>query len=728
MATLRDNIADAEDAMPSAVGTSTLTTTAVFDTFTAEPDDPGEINDYAGNGIGPTGWLKLVVPSNGIPLDIGVVGTTDVSDTVLFVYDEVPTVASLSVAMDDDGGVNAWSYINRVVLDAGTYYVCVTPYDGTFWDSSEGGNVTIEVKWLGDLITGSFGLDAIVKKTIASTTPIYPVYPTIESYSTTTVENANSMTINMPSGVTAGDLLIACIQINGMGASGNANFNSAPSGWTSVLSGSQSSGGLITYSPSSSARIQWYKKTATASEPSTLTWGTNLATYWAAGVMRISSASTTTFRAVTTGSQFTSTDNQFSSNGRPSISRLSIHAWGGPSAAGPNSVTPINPSFNIGVPNQAELFDISASQRAALAITYHAEPAFPTPENPFANDGIDTHGITPSIAQPPLNSSITIDAIPAPYIGLFAQVASPTAYTEVFRDTFTRVTTSGLGSPGNNWGYAPINRSSEAPPGRSLTTGVAYVDGSELRVDAGSMADSYRMATGIDRGYIQFDFFVQDPSDGGSYYVEGRFGVIGGSGSFKSWLEVTRTSGSSWVVATRVTSYTFTPVANTWYTAKAEVLETAGDAEKVKVWVRSTSEPGTWNAQATPTSWTSNSADPIINLRSGVTTPARMDNLVLSKRGTVSVSRYSYIQPQSIFLQPVGSGPPYAWGAPYWALEAYIGDSIRQTHPRTGPHTGVTPSDNILISGNLSATALTGDTLTEALQELEAKIEQLEQG
>lgn len=207
---IQDTIANAEDGFPDALGHVLVSTTAQLVTFTTESADPTEIGNW-GNGLGYTGWLKLVVPTLA-QVHIEVVPTTDVYDTVIWLYDAVPTATSVNIAQNDDGvyGPNGelWSVID-VLLAAGTYYLCVTPYDGPIWNTSQGGHVSLLVGWGPPPIVASFDLAAMLRKVWAPRLEIG--VPTFVASSSATSTGTNFITIPMPSGVQDGDTLLAVI-------------------------------------------------------------------------------------------------------------------------------------------------------------------------------------------------------------------------------------------------------------------------------------------------------------------------------------------------------------------------------------------------------------------------------------------------------------------------------------------------------------------------------------
>lgn len=214
MATLRDNIADAEDGFPPSIGSSVTSTTSVLDTFTTEADDPTEIGDWSGEGLGFTAWVKLVVPSEALT-SIEVVSTTDVTDTVIWLYDEVPTASSTFIYQDDDdnfllGPNGLWSRLVDLTLPAGTYYLCVTPYNGATWEG-EGGNVSVQITWSLLPTISDFSLDSLLKRTwLAPAQPSATNITPIDS-ATGSVDDDDTLTLTIPVSVADGDLVVATI-------------------------------------------------------------------------------------------------------------------------------------------------------------------------------------------------------------------------------------------------------------------------------------------------------------------------------------------------------------------------------------------------------------------------------------------------------------------------------------------------------------------------------------
>lgn len=732
-----DDIVDATiDMWPSAQNVASLIGGGDLEMARPSPNDPFEIqDDWTGWPNGPTLWSKIVVPTQA-GIRIRATANTDVRDLVVLVYADPVSPSSISLTSLDGGDISGGdyfdpSYIRNEIhgtLDAGTYFINVTTYQDPFYEFELGSNLELEIYWE-DIspVIGSDVVDAVIKSTRSSSPIIYPQpWPQVESFSSATADNTNVLILSRPAGTTTGDLLLAPVLLNGMGSSGQASINAVPTGWSALSFVSP----LVTFSPSSSARYAWYTRIATGTEPTQYQWGSNINTYWAGAMLRISNAGVATLTQATNGNAGSATlSTRFTNTGRPSIPQLSLHAFFGVSASGSNSWTAVNPSLNIGVPDQSELLDISASQRAGMAITSHQMDAYPTPSNIFLGDGIDTHGAQPSIAQPIIISSVTVKAIGLPYIGLASTiVAAAATYPEVFRDAFSRITTSGIGiSETGALSYAPITRSSDTDAA-AVTTGLAYVDGSSVSITNTStqVSDIYRIPTGIESGYIQFDFYVDSVTDGGSCYIWGmRSSTLASlkSFAFAGWM-----SGSTWKVATQWAEYSFTPSATTWYTVKAEIQNNIGLAERIRVWKRSDPEPSTWNTERSISSGvTAFGPDPFIKISSGFTVPFYIDNLALFKGSAGGVRRYSGLALSTLTLKTWGVGPPYNFGHLTGAVDAVISGTGTTTHSRVGPHYNTTPSDDITLSGLLSATLLTGDTLTEALREIEERIEMLEQ-
>lgn len=210
-ALIQDTIANAQDGFPDAVGHGVVSTTGQLDIFTTEADDPTEIGAWSGDSLGYyTAWMKLVIPVDA-QVHIQVADVTNVTDTVMWLYDAPPTASSTFVQQnDDDPDLGLWSVIDAFIT-AGTYYLCVTPFDGALWDNSEGGQLSILVRWDHTPTIADFSMDAIIRRTWL--VPFEPSAASIDWIATNpdSVNNAASLFLDVPGGVQDGDLLVAMV-------------------------------------------------------------------------------------------------------------------------------------------------------------------------------------------------------------------------------------------------------------------------------------------------------------------------------------------------------------------------------------------------------------------------------------------------------------------------------------------------------------------------------------
>lgn len=254
---ISDTIADAPDALPPVQDTSLSLFSPDIDFWSTETDDPDYIDGFDG-GKGYTGWVKLVVPSGGIKVNIDSYLPIDYStgphSTTLMVFDEVPTAASVPIAEADfspDGSPPAgsidqnWSgkaKITDVNLSSGTtYYVLIKPYDGPFWEGfTEGTNLQITVyRHLdgGAEVVGDFSLDALL---LRITQPPYWVETAPTVVGVTTATGDESITALAIPTVEPNDLLVAFVSLDRESVSGQSvsasydqtNPSGTPTSWT----------------------------------------------------------------------------------------------------------------------------------------------------------------------------------------------------------------------------------------------------------------------------------------------------------------------------------------------------------------------------------------------------------------------------------------------------------------------------------------------------------------
>lgn len=231
---IKDDIVDAVDRFPSAVGTELVSETTNLAAFTTEADDPSEIATYTFHDIGYTGWLKLVVPETALTT-ISIEPATQPIDLVFLLYDETPTAASEAILFDDDSDPNLdanWPRFSEITLSAGTYYLCVTVWEGPDWNTGEGGYVGVKVRWELPPTDFDFNLDAVVLRTWLP--PAEPRVATIVARTGTSVNDAESITLTKPGSAIVNDLLIANISWD-MEGNSFARMQT-PAGWTHVTS------------------------------------------------------------------------------------------------------------------------------------------------------------------------------------------------------------------------------------------------------------------------------------------------------------------------------------------------------------------------------------------------------------------------------------------------------------------------------------------------------------
>lgn len=231
---IKDDIADTADRFPSAVGTELVSETTNLAAFTTEADDPAEITTYTGFGIGYTGWLQLVVPETAL-VTISIEPATEPIDLIFLLYDETPTSASVAIYFDDDSDPNLdanWPRLSEITLAAGTYYLCVTPWEGSSWDTGEGGYVGVKVRWELPPTDFDFSLDAVVLRTWLP--PAEPRVATAVARTGTAVNDAESITLTKPGAAIVNDLLVANVSWD-MEGNSFARMQT-PAGWTHVTS------------------------------------------------------------------------------------------------------------------------------------------------------------------------------------------------------------------------------------------------------------------------------------------------------------------------------------------------------------------------------------------------------------------------------------------------------------------------------------------------------------
>lgn len=219
---IKDDLADVVDVFPASEGDEVTITATRLDLFTADADDPvTDWTTYMGSfSPGYSGWFRIDVPSGVESVSIRVVAPTTLEDTVMFLYDEVPTSSSVAIDIADDLGTggtsNYWSAFSEKVLAAGTYYVAIVPYglgdwvpiDDNFADI-HGTQVSVLVRWERPPVASSFSTDAVLFKTILP--PHTGVFPTVRDTSFATLSSGTSLTINVPGGAQVGDALIVYV-------------------------------------------------------------------------------------------------------------------------------------------------------------------------------------------------------------------------------------------------------------------------------------------------------------------------------------------------------------------------------------------------------------------------------------------------------------------------------------------------------------------------------------
>jgi hypothetical protein len=125
-----------------------------------------------------------------------------------------------------------------------------------------------------DLAGNQLAADRVWSFVTAATPP--PPGPGIRRETTSTVANptpTSTVRVSAPSGTVAGDVLVACLSLNG----GDVATAGAPSGWVPITAAS-----------TSSTRTLGYYKVAGSSEPGTYAWSLNSSVKNSAGIARYS--------------------------------------------------------------------------------------------------------------------------------------------------------------------------------------------------------------------------------------------------------------------------------------------------------------------------------------------------------------------------------------------------------------------------------------------------------
>jgi hypothetical protein len=402
---ISDTIADAPDMLPAVQDTSESIFSPDVDFWTTEPDDPFHIEDfYSGSPNNRTGWAKMVVPSSGIKVNIDTYLPIDRAqgpfDTILMVFDEVPTVSSVPIAEADfspDGSPPVGSIdpnwggkakITDLSLVSGTtYYIGVVAgaYDAEFWEHwQEGTGLQITVyRHLdgGTEVIEDFSVDAVIKQTWVS--PLWsPNQPILVDSVSGSVNDATEMFLTIPGTAEEDDIFLVHASVDYEGVSqtttvslmddGAAQLNLIALATTTVATNNHTlqSRWLRWDGVGDQIRIISTNSTAKAA----------VLTIWRnAGTPIHRSAGNSS--SVTTGAKGTGSP-QFLSND-PNYNQTST--WVGGWAGGRAGITTWTPTAPV-----AEIEDVSATASANLMVGYWTD---------FHDNFVDSRVATPSAAE-----------------------------------------------------------------------------------------------------------------------------------------------------------------------------------------------------------------------------------------------------------------------------------------------------------------------------------------
>ncbi len=272
----------------------------------------------------------------------------------------------------------------NIYIDGG--YLASTPPSIFSWDSTTVGNGTHTIS--ANAYSGSgtlIGTSAVTVNVQQGATPTPSAMPTATATPSTTITYVGSslltdsntavtsVTVGVPTGIAAGDTLLAQIVVNDGTAT---NVPSAPDGWNSIRNDAVKNG--------ANALTSWlYYKVADTNEPASYTW--TISSSFAAGAMgawRGASATPLDVAAGATGGGTSPVAVSAPSLSPANNNELEIYFYGAQSAAAP-AITPpsaLNQRFN------------TSSSIEGLSLAFADLPA------PFAGNNSPTYTATASIA------------------------------------------------------------------------------------------------------------------------------------------------------------------------------------------------------------------------------------------------------------------------------------------------------------------------------------------